>query len=479
MRQLIERWGLREPILDLAASGAPIFGTCAGMIVLARDIAGGERADPAAARRDRRAQRVRPPARLVRGGPRRRRSSATRRSTRCSSARRSSSATGPDVDVLARLDDGRVVAVRERNVIATAFHPELAGETRFHRLVATMAAEHDEPGEGAAGGRHPTRRARGRPMTATRAAAPAGQGPRRPADRPRRPRRAVAPVPDRTTRRRARSACRSAARRSACSACSGCRSAPSAPTTCCTSTRRAAGSPASSASSASRPATSGRSSSSTRSGMADAGDIRYRLVQQLLREGAQARGGALPRRVRRRGRQRRAAHAGGLHALRRGAHPRSGPPSELPKPWTDKAASGRPHPARRAARRARPAAACTSPRRPARSPASRRSGCPTGSARAPIGACRAPALRRSCASPTSRPSCRRRPTAARTGPSSTAFLQVGVAKEDQPHYLKVVARPEADPTALIGYGLGIIEARTAKGGEPSTRSRRHRARANL
>jgi len=30
MRQLIERWGLREPILALARSGAPIFGTCAG-----------------------------------------------------------------------------------------------------------------------------------------------------------------------------------------------------------------------------------------------------------------------------------------------------------------------------------------------------------------------------------------------------------------------------------------------------------------
>ena len=42
MRQLIERWGLREPILDLAERGAPIFGTCAGMIVLAAEIAGGE-----------------------------------------------------------------------------------------------------------------------------------------------------------------------------------------------------------------------------------------------------------------------------------------------------------------------------------------------------------------------------------------------------------------------------------------------------
>jgi 5'-phosphate synthase pdxT subunit len=67
---------------------------------------------------------------------------------------------GPGVDVLARLDDGRVVAVRERNIIATAFHPELAGETRFHRLVATMAAEHDDPAEGSGRRHHPVRRDR-------------------------------------------------------------------------------------------------------------------------------------------------------------------------------------------------------------------------------------------------------------------------------------------------------------------------------
>ena len=66
--------------------------------------------------------------------------------------------TGPGVDVLARLDDGRVVAVRERNILATSFHPELAGETRFHRLVAAMASEHDDPAEGSGRRRHPTRR---------------------------------------------------------------------------------------------------------------------------------------------------------------------------------------------------------------------------------------------------------------------------------------------------------------------------------
>ena len=63
---------------------------------------------------------------------------------------------GPGVEVLARLPDQRVVAVRQRNVIAISFHPELAGETRIHRLVATMAAEFAEPREGiAAAGTEP------------------------------------------------------------------------------------------------------------------------------------------------------------------------------------------------------------------------------------------------------------------------------------------------------------------------------------
>jgi len=39
------------------------------------------------------------------------------------------------------------------------------------------------------------------------------------------------------------------------------------------------------------------------------------------------------------------------------------------------------------------------------------------------------------------------------------FVQVGVAKEDQPHYLKVLARPEADVAPLIRYALGVICAR--------------------
>ena len=160
MRQLIERWGLRQPILDLASSGAPLFGTCAGMIVLAREIAGDE--PPILPLLDVTVERNAFGRQLD--------SFETDLAVpvlgdqpvhgvfiRAPIIER----TGPDVDILARLDDGRIVAVRERNIVATAFHPELAGETRFHRLVAAMASEHEDPGEGAGRRHHPTRRTQG------------------------------------------------------------------------------------------------------------------------------------------------------------------------------------------------------------------------------------------------------------------------------------------------------------------------------
>jgi pyridoxal 5'-phosphate synthase pdxT subunit len=158
MRRLIDRWDLRQPLLDFAATGAPLFGTCAGMIVLSREIAGGEA--PILPLLD---------VTVRRNAFGRQLDSFEAELTvpvlgdqpmhavfiRAPIIER----VGPGVDVLARLEDGRIVAVRERNVVATAFHPELAGEPRFHRLVATMAAEHDDPGEGAGRRPHPTRRA--------------------------------------------------------------------------------------------------------------------------------------------------------------------------------------------------------------------------------------------------------------------------------------------------------------------------------
>src|SRR5262245_59485696 len=42
MRKLIDRWGLREPLLELADAGAPLLGTCAGMIIMSKDITDGD-----------------------------------------------------------------------------------------------------------------------------------------------------------------------------------------------------------------------------------------------------------------------------------------------------------------------------------------------------------------------------------------------------------------------------------------------------
>jgi hypothetical protein len=52
-----------------------------------------------------------------------------------------------------------------------------------------------------------------------------------------------------------------------------------------------------------------------------------------------------------------------------------------------------------------------------------------------------------------------------------AFLHLGVAKEHQPHYLRVVTRPEHDPTDLIRFGLATIGARV--GGERARRTHGH------
>jgi hypothetical protein len=45
-----------------------------------------------------------------------------------------------------------------------------------------------------------------------------------------------------------------------------------------------------------------------------------------------------------------------------------------------------------------------------------------------------------------------------------ALLQLGVAREEQPHYLKIMARPESDVATLVNFGLGLLAARIGKGG---------------
>jgi hypothetical protein len=57
------------------------------------------------------------------------------------------------------------------------------------------------------------------------------------------------------------------------------------------------------------------------------------------------------------------------------------------------------------------------------------------------------------------------PDGGKDGTLLDGFLQVGVAKEDQPHYLKVLVRPGVDGSPLVRYGLGVIAARTQRGAD--------------
>ncbi|GLY30553.1 pyridoxal 5'-phosphate synthase glutaminase subunit PdxT [Kineosporia sp. NBRC 101731] len=51
---------------------------------------------------------------------------------------------GPGVEVLARSPEGHAVAVRQGNLLATSFHPEITGDHRVHHLFAQMVTEYAE-----------------------------------------------------------------------------------------------------------------------------------------------------------------------------------------------------------------------------------------------------------------------------------------------------------------------------------------------
>jgi 5'-phosphate synthase pdxT subunit len=122
----IEREGLGDPLRDLARSGTPVLGTCAGMIMLDRTHLGVLDIE---ARRNAFGRQLHSfEADLdvtgVPGGP-----------VHAVFIRAPWVAdTGPEVEVLAEVE-GHPVAVRQGNVLAVSFHPELTGETRLHELL--------------------------------------------------------------------------------------------------------------------------------------------------------------------------------------------------------------------------------------------------------------------------------------------------------------------------------------------------------
>jgi pyridoxal 5'-phosphate synthase pdxT subunit len=140
MRKLIDLYGLREPIVALAHGGAPLYGTCAGMILLADRIADGDE----------------PVLRLLDITVERNAYGRQLDSFEADLAIPSLgdeplhgvfirapvvSEVGPDVEVLAHDPDGRPIAVRQGRVMATAFHPELTGDRRLHRLMLELITQ--------------------------------------------------------------------------------------------------------------------------------------------------------------------------------------------------------------------------------------------------------------------------------------------------------------------------------------------------
>ena len=132
----IEREGLAEPLRDLIRAGTPVLGTCAGLIMLDRDHLG---LLDVSCRRNAFGRQVHSfEADLdvagLDGGPLR---AVFIRAPRVE-------AHGDQVEVLAEVD-GFPVAVRQGNMLAVAFHPELTDDARLHALLVEAAARLEQP----------------------------------------------------------------------------------------------------------------------------------------------------------------------------------------------------------------------------------------------------------------------------------------------------------------------------------------------
>ena len=142
--KLAVAYGLVEPLRQLAGRGFPIWGTCAGMILLAKSIVGNEDqpligAMDIVVRRNAFGRQVDSfvvsldiPALDGEGAP------FPAVFIRAPMIEQ----TGPGVEVLARLPEGPIVAARQGNLLATAFHPELTEDRRFHRYFLGLDTLH-------------------------------------------------------------------------------------------------------------------------------------------------------------------------------------------------------------------------------------------------------------------------------------------------------------------------------------------------
>ena len=131
MANLLDVFDLRQPLKQAVKEGLPVWGTCAGMILLARDL-----------EQDRPIPLGVMDITVTRNAFGRQLESFSAELPIKQIGNKSLHATfirapsitrvGPAVEVLASLPDGKIIAAQEKNMLATAFHPELTSDTRMH-----------------------------------------------------------------------------------------------------------------------------------------------------------------------------------------------------------------------------------------------------------------------------------------------------------------------------------------------------------
>lgn len=137
--KMMVRWGLLEKIRERAASGMGIYGTCAGMILMAKDIVGSDQ--PRLGLMD---------ITVKRNAFGRQRESFEANLTVPEFGSEPIRAVfirapyieeaGPEVHILARVN-GKIVIARQGRLLVTAFHPELTKCERIHRYFVDMLKE--------------------------------------------------------------------------------------------------------------------------------------------------------------------------------------------------------------------------------------------------------------------------------------------------------------------------------------------------
>jgi len=161
--KLAIEFGLLDPVRELIAGGLPAYGSCAGMIMLASEVLDG-RSDQRGfggidmtVRRNAFGRQVdsfetEVELKGIEGG------AFHAVFIRAPWVER----VGPDVEVLGQVPGpagagrtdvgpgtGRIVAVRQRNLLATSFHPEIAGDGRVHRFFVDMVRSAGRPSSSA------------------------------------------------------------------------------------------------------------------------------------------------------------------------------------------------------------------------------------------------------------------------------------------------------------------------------------------